>query len=486
MAGALVVLVIGLTLVTTPVFSQDDGKSGGGGAGTEQAEKRSSLFDDDPTPAHPGEKNNEKPLDELGDVPVTHSPSDAGGKPADAAKAAIAGAVPAQPQLSAAVDPQAAPVKQEIQAALERNDEPAAHQLMSRALQRFPNDPELKDARSSLWSHLPSGKAQEIIDMARGESAKLFGQQWIPGRTSDEDVALSIEQGPARGTRMFGGPVTSVLKQGYSLLDRGDPARAEQVLSKAIGRNRDSAALYYARVMARGLNGDYKGADGDSLKAVTLSHERAVALSQRAGLMMEMGRRDEAFAWANRALQAEPNDANALAVRGRYLWKDQGRTELALEDLRRAAKIDPGQYETLYQEGQRRFYGQRAVTSFGRGDYRQAFVSSGLALQADPSSAQAHLVRGMVYWKMGKVEETIKDTTLALKADPKSTWALFQRGLAMEALGRRDFAIADFKRAAALNPKKFNPILDRLLQAQHEGRREPIWPREGGSVAFSN
>ena len=38
---------------------------------------------------------------------------------------------------------------------------------------------------------------------------------------------------------------------------------------------------------------------------------------------------------------------------------------------------------------------------------------------------------------------------------------------------------------SSLNPKKFNPLLDKLLQAQHEGRREPIWPREGGGVAFA-
>ena len=99
---------------------------------------------------------------------------------------------------------------------------------------------------------------------------------------------------------------------------------------------------------------------------------------------------------------------------------------------------------------------------------------------------QAHLVRGMVCWKLGNVDGTIKDTTLALKSDPRSTWALFHRGLAMEVLGQRERAIADFKRAAAINPAKFGPLLNQLLQAQRDGRREPVWPREGGITAVSN
>jgi len=475
-----------------PVYAADGGAAGAaiGSAAAGAAnvssqgkEEKDSDFGDDSSKS----SDDKGKLDELGDLPATRPPKEDDGQVADIGKAAIDAAAKAPTPQTAAIQPQAAPIKQEIQAALARNDGPAARQLMGQALRRFPNDPELKDARSSLWSHLPEEKARAIINSAYAEAAKLFGREWIPGKSADEVVSLSVED-PRRGTTpAFGGPpVTSALNRGYGYLEQGDISRAEQVLSKAIKRNEGAAALYYARAMTRGLSGDFKGADGDSLRAVTLSHQQAVTLSQRAALMMESGRRDEAFAWANRALLNDPKDADSLAVRGRYLWKDQGRPELAIEDLKRAAQIDPGRYQALYQEGQRRFYSERAAVSVGKGDYRQAFADAGRVLEADAGNVQAHLVRGLVCWKLGNVEGTIKDTTLALKANPRSTRALFQRGLAMEALGQRDRAIADFRRAAAINPVKYGPLLNRLLDAKREGQREPVWPREGGIAAVSN
>ncbi len=475
MTGDLGLVVITFAFLTPAPARAAEGRTPDVGAAVLPSSKEtSSAFDDDlPTTKLDPSKDSSCASGDC--TPPTETSQQAGKPPPVPAPTQP----PSEPQAPVAV-------KQEIQAVLERQDEPEVRRLMSQALTRYPADKELQDARSSLWSRMPPERARAIIDFSRAEVVKFFGRQWIPGKDSGEEIGLSIETAPRRGTRSFGGAsAAAALSRGYGYLARGDAIMAELVLSKEMRGQRASAELYYARAMARAAGGDLKGADVDSLQAVSLSREHPVTLSQRASLMMAAGRRDEAFAWAERALAVSPDDADALAVRGRCLWRDKGRPETALQDLQRAAQLDPGRYQALYREGRRRLYEQLAVAGVGKGDLRAALANADKVLAVDPGSLQAHLVRGLVFWKQGKPEETIKDTTLALKTDPRSTWALFHRGLAMEALGQRERAIADFRRAAAIAPAKFQPMLERLLQAQREGRHEPVWPKEG-VVAASN
>lgn len=475
-------MVIGCAFLATSALSQDSQKNG---KGAEQSSSgKYSGMEDDSTP---DAGNTTKPTDELGGVSGTKTGA-AIAAVVDAAKRMSDQAVTPDHPMAAAPAAAPEPVKQEIQAALQRQDEPAARQLMSQALKRYPNDPELRDARSSVFASLPPGKARAMMDYARAEVAKLFGRQWLPGRNDDEYVGLSIDNTPRTGTSLFkGGPTAAAaLVSGYGYLGRGDGTRAEQILTESIRQHPDVAESYYARVMARAVNGDFKGADADSLKAVTLSREQPQALSQRASLMMQMGRREEAFAWANRAIAGDPKDADALAIRGRYIWRDQARPELALEDLKQAAQLDPGRYQLLYEEGQRRYFSARAGIDLGRGDYRGALADAERVIKVDAGNTQAQLVRALSYWKEGNPEEAIKASTLAIKADPKSTRALFQRALAMEALGQRDRAISDMARAASLNPRKYRPLLEKLQRAKADGVQEPIWPRESGLRTASN
>lgn len=473
MVGDMRLAVIVSALMTPGTARAADAKASIIGAAVPSSGNMSSPFDDDlPTTALEPKKA------------ASCTAGDCTASDANPPKSEKQPTSPTTSPASQTPEPQApVAVKQEIQAALARQDEPTVRQLMSHAMQRYPGDKDLQDARSSLWSHLPPERTRAIIDFSRAEVVKLFGRQWIPGRDEGEEIGLALEYTPRRGTRSFSGGtrIATALRQGYGCLARGDAASAEQLLSKAMRGQQAPAELYYARAMARGASGNLKGADADSLQAVSLSREHPVALSQRASLMMAAGRRDEAFAWAERALAIAPDDADALAVRGRYLWRDKGRPETALRDLQRAAQLDPGRYQGLYREGQRRLYEQLAVADVEKGDLRAALANADKVLAVDPASVQAHLVRGLVFWKQGKPEETIKDTTLALKADPRSTWALFHRGLAMEALGQRERAIADFRRAAALNPVKFQPMLQKLLEAQRAGHHEPVWPKEGAA-----
>lgn len=390
-------------------------------------------------------------------------------------KAAASAAQAAATPPARAAKPQAVAAKLAIRDALARGDTPVAERLFMEALDRFPNDRDLRLIRNVQTLKLHDEKTKAIFDRTLTDSRKLFGRQWMPGE-SPGDAEWSIEL--EKSSRGRPGSSARALSDGYVLLDQGDPRRAEKVLTGAIQKAPGAAPLYYARAQARGMIGNLKGADDDSLKAVALSREQPATLSQRALLMLQSGRRDEAFAWADRALTSDPADADALAVRGRILWRDRGRYDLALEDLKQAARVSPERYGRLYEEAKTRFFGQRAAGALGKGDDRRALENANLALASNAGDATAHMVRGAVFFRAGNPEEAIKETTLALKADRRSGEALLYRGIALETLGQRDRALADFRRAADIDPARFRRFYERLAMAQRDGA-PPLWSRKG-------
>ncbi|MBI5247541.1 MAG: tetratricopeptide repeat protein [Elusimicrobia bacterium] len=477
-----------------PVYCQE--KSPESTSATNSADLQGGLLEEDdppqatgPAPIAPKDGASE-PDSAKAQVSVAGSLVAAGAQAA-AASAQTAAAGPqavVQKAQAAAAKPQAVAAKLAIRDALTRGDMPAAERLFMDALDRFPNDPDLREVRNQQTLRLHDEKIRGIFDRTLTDSRKLFGRQWLPGESMDEgEWSIELEKERVAGARPLkpASGARAALANGYALLDRGDPVRAEQVLSGAIRKNSDSAPLYYARVMARGMTGNLKGADEDSLKAVALSHEQSATLSQRALLMMQSRRRDEAFAWADRALKSDSGDADALAIRGRFNWSDRGRYDLALEDLKQAARISPERYGSLYQEAQKRFYGQRARSGLAKGDDKQALEDANRALESNAGDATAHMVRGAVFSRAGKVEEAIKETTLAIKADPRSSDALLYRGISMETLGQRGRALADIKRAAEIDPVRFRRFYEALIQAQREGS-PPLWSRKGGAVTASN
>ena len=438
-------------------------------------------LDDDPPPVKPA-----PPPSDTSSAPDPKLPPVAGSQILpQVAQGAQEAATAVERQVDAVPDPAAVTAKLAIRDALDRKDAPAAERLFQTALKRFPNDSDFRDVQTGRDLRLHEEKVREIFGRTLADGTRLFGRQWEPGETM-EDGETEVGIAPARRGAKGDAAVDIALTQGYSSINRGDPARAEKVLSGAIRDHGDRAELYYARALARGLKGDLKKADEDSLRAVKLSREKAVALSQRACLMMAMGRREEAFAWANRALESDSNDADALAIRGKFQWTDRNRPDLALVDLKKAAELDPKAYQDAYQSRIRRFHRERALSGAFKGNFKEALADANAALEIDPADAQAHLARGLVFERTGKVEESIKETTLALKSDPRSMWALVYRGMAMETLGARSQALADFKRAAAIDPARFRADYEKLVRAQQEGA-PPLWVRKGndGVVADS-
>ncbi|XP_058207042.1 uncharacterized protein LOC131320364 [Rhododendron vialii] len=95
---------------------------------------------------------------------------------------------------------------------------------------------------------------------------------------------------------------------------------------------------------------------------------------------------------------------------------------------------------------------------FGDGQYEEALSEYGLALQVAPDVPTSveirsicHANRALCYLKLGKYEESIKDSTKALELNPNYVKALLRRGEAHEKLEHFEEAIADLKKVLELD-----------------------------------
>ncbi|MBI4371473.1 MAG: hypothetical protein HY552_04160 [Elusimicrobia bacterium] len=183
--------------------------------------------------------------------------------------------VPAQ-QPPIGIEPRAEPDKLAIREALIQKDLPRAREMLTTALGKYPNDPELRRAHDRMMLNLHNEKARTVMDRTLSNGINVFGRQWLPGPTLESpEWSIILKETGAGDAKTVLPPraaaVTKALARGYALIDRGDSARADKVLSDALRRHDKTAELYYARVMARGLAGKWDKADEDSRRALALS-----------------------------------------------------------------------------------------------------------------------------------------------------------------------------------------------------------------------
>jgi tetratricopeptide (TPR) repeat protein len=101
-------------------------------------------------------------------------------------------------------------------------------------------------------------------------------------------------------------------------------------------------------------------------------------------------------------------------------FNDLRRYEEALQDLNRALELDPNNTQAL---------GLRGNTYLTMKRYEQALRDLNRALQLDPNNAQTLGLRGDTYRKMKRYEQALQDFTRGLQLDPNNTTVLARRKL---------------------------------------------------------
>jgi tetratricopeptide (TPR) repeat protein len=183
----------------------------------------------------------------------------------------------------------------------------------------------------------------------------------------------------------------------------------------------------------------------------------------------------DAFSYFDAQVQANPNDAFALAHRGRT-WQEQREYEKALADLNEAIRLDPehaawyssrataydrlGEYDRAigdYDQALRRdatdaqTYNNRGLTLRAKKDNPQASNDFSQAIRLDSGWADPYFNRGNVYKAKKDFSAAIKDYNEAIRLDPAWTNAYFNRANAHHANKEYEQAINDYRQVIRLD-----------------------------------
>ncbi len=226
------------------------------------------------------------------------------------------------------------------------------------------------------------------------------------------------------------------------------------------------------RGMTRAAQGNWPGAFSDLGKAVQGGAPDAQTLAAYGSAAYELGDYETAVAAAQKALQLDPNNAEALAVY--HFSKDRVptvRLPLAVGELAASSsgpETMPGggaaaqgarpsgmsegevaQYTRQAQAGgsdaiARSAQSARdAANAMRMNDFQSAYDLATKAVQLNPSNAQALNYRAIALSRMGRNAEAAQDASAALALAPGSAAALQTRSQALSKLGRYREALAD-------------------------------------------
>ncbi len=154
---------------------------------------------------------------------------------------------------------------------------------------------------------------------------------------------------------------------------------------------------------------------------------------------------DAAQDWFSRAIAAASKSVLAplFASRGAASL-ELGRAAEALGDFDRALAADPGQANTWSNRG-------LALSALERFD--EALVCYDRALALAPQSAAAHNNRGDTLLKLRRFDEALQSFDGAAAINPSDWASLNNRGATLSQMGRMDEALESYSRALTFNPE---------------------------------
>jgi protein O-GlcNAc transferase len=261
---------------------------------------------------------------------------------------------------------------------------------------------------------------------------------------------------------------------GVIALQRGDPLRAAEMISRALARNAGNAPAHNNLGTALSAQGKAKEALVCFLDALALQPDYADAMCNLGGALMVLGDPERAAACLRRALaitptlpearsrletllqdrQRElealardeaglrPDDVDAHVSLGKR-FRAYGELDKAVACCQRALLLAPGSPLALYHLG-------NALNSAGR--HGEAIACYRKALEGKPDFPDALVNLGTALYGQGELDEAIACCERALALDARIPEAHFTLGNGRKDQGRFDEAAARYESALALDP----------------------------------
>ncbi|MDT3675487.1 tetratricopeptide repeat-containing serine protease family protein [Microcystis wesenbergii] len=184
----------------------------------------------------------------------------------------------------------------------------------------------------------------------------------------------------------------------------------------------------------------YKLALDDYNKAIELNPNHANAYVNRGILYYNQQKYELALSDFSKAIDINPNDAEAYSNRGGVYYNQQ-KYELALSDINKAIDINPNDAEAYYNRGNL-YYNQQKYDS-ALADYNQA-------IKLNRNFANAYVNRGALYYNQRKYELALADYDKAIELNRNDAVAYYNRGVLYAILGQPEKVKIDLQQAAIL------------------------------------
>lgn len=202
-------------------------------------------------------------------------------------------------------------------------------------------------------------------------------------------------------------------------------------------------ALYY-RGLSQSLLGRGKEAIADLTGAIRMRNDIAELYYYRGLLHINGDSYNLGINDFTRAIEIKPRFADAYLERARVRFEKMRRYPEALEDIRTYLNLDADNPEAHMLQG---------LMRFKIGQENQAIASFNNVLRLDPNHVAAYCYRGQSYADLQKYDLALADFEKAIEIDPASAFPYSLRGGLYRQLNQPEKALADFETASQLDPE---------------------------------
>ncbi len=188
-------------------------------------------------------------------------------------------------------------------------------------------------------------------------------------------------------------------------------------------------------------------------RALELDPDLAQAWANKATALEDLSRFDEALDCYGKALGIDPTNPKSWSSKA-YCLLLLGRWEEALECCNHALELDPKNMGVWLNKG-------NILISTNRSS--EALDCLRHCLELDPEEPKAWLQMGQAHGDLGHFEDALRCFRRALKVDPQNFWVWEGKGNALASLDRYDEALVCFQRAVEIDPESASALFKKAL-----------------------
>ena len=219
----------------------------------------------------------------------------------------------------------------------------------------------------------------------------------------------------------------------------------------------------YGRGLRSLVANDLAGAEAAFGQAIKAQPKSTAPLLGMAEIAFRKKKLDDAQRWIARALQVEPQDANAHASMGRY-FAITGKPDQAIVSLSKAVELDTSAFLPRMD---------LADLLASRGKVAQALPLYEQAVALKPAHAGARYALGLNLARNGDPTRGLTELEQSVKLDPRNP--LPQLGLARIQASRKAYpqALQALDKALAIQPTLFDALMLRADVFDAQGQADP-------------